>query len=96
MVRRSHGARRGTRAKLRKNLRTRGKVTIRKIVQEFKKGESVIISPEPTIQIGMPDKRYFGKQGKILSMKGKAYIIEVMNGNAVKQVISMPVHLRKC
>jgi len=95
MVRRSHGPRRGTRAKLKKSIRAKGKVTIRRIVQEFKKGEKVIISPEPSTQKGMPNKRFFGKQGTIIGQKGKAYLLEVKDGKSTKQVISLPIHLRK-
>jgi len=95
MVKSSHGPRRGTRSKLRKRARTRGKVAIRRIVQEFKKGEKVIISPEPSIQKGMPYKRFIGKQGTIIEKKGKAYVLEIKDGKATKQVISLPVHLKK-
>jgi large subunit ribosomal protein L21e len=95
MVKRSHGYRRGTRAKLKKRRRERGKVTIRRIVQEFKKGDSVIIKPEPSIQKGMPHKRFFGKRGVIVDKKGKAYVLSVKSGNAMKKVISLPVHLKK-
>ncbi|MFA5406850.1 MAG: 50S ribosomal protein L21e [Candidatus Nanoarchaeia archaeon] len=90
----SHGPRRGTRRKLKKSVRDKGKVTIRRLVQEFKKGERVIIKPEPSIQKGLPYKRFFGKQGFILDKKGKAYIVQVKDGNSIKQAISLPVHLR--
>lgn len=95
MVKRSHGSRMGTRKKLKKKFRTKGKLTIRRIVQEFKKGEKVTISPEPSVQKGMPHKRFFGKQGIIKNKKGKAYILEVKDGKKTKEVISLPVHLRK-
>ncbi len=95
MAKRSHGPRMGTRRKLKKSFRNKGKVPIRKILQEFKKGEKIIISPEPSIQKGMPHRRFIGKQGTIIGTKGKAYILEVKDGNKIKQVISLPVHLRK-
>jgi len=90
----SHGPRRGTRRKLKKSIRDKGKVTIRRLVQEFKKGDEVIIKPEPSIQRGLPNKRFFGKQGVILGQKGKAYMVQVKDDNTIKQVISLPVHLK--
>lgn len=64
-------------------------------MQEFKNGERVMISPEPSVQKGMPNKRFIGKQGVIIGKQGKAYVLEVKIGNSIKQVISLPVHLRK-
>ncbi len=95
MAKRSHGPKQGTRKKLKKDRRARGKLTIRRIVQEFKEGEKVIIKPEPSVQKGLPHKRFIGKQGEIIGKRGKAYILEVRDGNKLKQVISLPVHLRK-
>ena len=90
---RSHGPKRGTRKKLKKDIRT--KVTIRRFVQQFKEGEKVIIKPEPSVQKGVPHRRFIGKQGEIIGKRGKAYIIQVKDGGKLKQVISLPVHLRK-
>ena len=95
MVVRSKGSRRGTRFKLKKNLRDKGKVSIRKLVQEFKKGERVKIFPEPSIQSGIPHKRFFGKDGVVVEKRGKAYVLEVEDGNMTKKVITLPVHLRR-
>jgi len=95
MVRSSHGPRKGTRHKLKKKARSKGKVSIRQIVQEFKKGDKVIIKPEPSIQKGMPHRRFYGKQGKVVDKKGKAYILEVKEGKSFKKVISLPAHLKK-
>ncbi|MBD3312274.1 50S ribosomal protein L21e [archaeon] len=91
MVTSSHGSRKGTRYKLRKKKRDKGKIAIRKLVQEFKKGDSVIIKPEPSIQKGMPHKRFFWKKGKVTDKRGKSYVIELRTG---KKVISSPVHLK--
>jgi large subunit ribosomal protein L21e len=95
MVTRSKGSRSGTRHKLRKKAKNKGKLPIRRVVQEFKKGERVIINPEPSIQKGMPHKRFFWKQGVVLDKKGKAYVIGVKVGKLEKKVISLPVHLKK-
>jgi len=42
----------------------------------------------------MPNPRYQGKTGKVLSQRGRAYILEVREGNANKQVIVLPQHLK--
>lgn len=95
MVTRSHGPRRGTRKKLKKKIRERGKIKIAKFMQEFKEGEKVVIKPDPSYQKGMPNRRFFGRVGVIVSKRGKAYILEVKDGGKTKQVISLPVHLKK-
>ncbi len=95
MVKSSHGPRRGTRKKLRKKLREKGKVNIAKRLQKFKTGDRVVIKPEPAVHKGMPGKRFFGRVGVIINKRGKAYMLSVKDGNAVKQVISLPVHLKK-
>lgn len=79
---------------LRKKKRDKGKVAIRKVVQEFKKGDSVIINPEPSVQKGMPHRRFFWKKGRVLDKQGKAYVIELKVNKNVKKVISSPVHLK--
>jgi len=95
MVKASHGPRRRTRKKLKKSIRARGKVSIVKMLQKFKKGEKVVIKPEPAVHKGMPNKRFFGRVGIVAEKRGKAYILEVKDGKAVKQVISLPVHLKR-
>ncbi len=95
MVKRSHGPKRSTRKKLRKSVRTRGKVPIRRFIQEFKKGEVVIIKPEPSVQKGLPHHRFIGREGVIINTKGRAYIVGVKDGGKLKQVITLPVHLRR-
>lgn len=95
MVTRSHGFRVGTRKKLRKKVRERGKVKIRRALQEFKKDEIVVIDVEPSYHKGMPHKRFFGKHGRILGKRGKSYIVEVKDGNKLKKIICSPIHLKK-
>lgn len=91
----SHGPRRGTRKKLRKPVRLKGKVSIALSMQSFKEGDRVVIKPEPAVQKGMPYKRFFGKSGFVKAKRGKAYLVELKDGNSTKEVISLPVHLRR-
>ncbi|MCD6576108.1 MAG: 50S ribosomal protein L21e [Nanoarchaeota archaeon] len=95
MVTRSHGFRVGTRRKLRKKVRERGKVKIGAALQEFDINEKVIIDVEPSYHKGMPHRRFIGKHGKIVEKKGKSYIVEVRDGGKYKKIICAPIHLRK-
>lgn len=91
----SHGPRRGTRHLLRKNVRERGKVTITRHLQEFKEGQKVMIKPEPSIQKGIPHRRFFNKVGTVIGKKGKSYILEVREFNKLKKITLRPIHLRE-
>lgn len=87
---------RGIRAKTRKKLAQKPgyRPTITKFLQEFKEGQRVIINPEPSSHSGMPHHRFKGKIGKVIERRGKSYIVEIIDGNKVKKVISKPEHLK--
>lgn len=95
MTRRTKGTRVGTRRKLAKHPRDRGKISINAFLQKFKIGDAVIISPEPAYHKGMPYKRYFGRVAKVVEQRGKSYVVEVRDGGKIKQLICSPVHLKK-
>lgn len=92
MTRKSRGFRAGTRKKLTQKPGYRP--TITKFLQEFKKSQLVVILQEPSSQKGMPHPRFKGKSGKIIGKQGKAYIVEILDGNKVKRLISRPEHLK--
>jgi len=91
----SHGPRRKATKKLKKPVKQKGKISIARVMQEFKPGDRVMIKPEPAVQKGMPFKRFFGKPGTIRAKRGKAYVIELKEGRVIKEVLSLPVHLRR-
>lgn len=95
MVVRSKGFRSKTRHKLKKKLRERGKLRVTKVMQEFEMGEKAYIDIEPSVQKGMPHPRFQGKSGIIKGKRGRAYIIEIEDGDKKKEIISLPVHLKK-
>ncbi len=95
MVERSKGFRVGTRKKLRKKVRDRGRIKIRKTLQEFEEGDKVIIEVDSSYHKGMPHKRFFGKHGKIIEKRGKSYLVESKLGNKPKKIICSSIHLRK-
>ncbi len=95
MVDRSGGFRRKTRSKLRKNIRDRGKISLRRYLQVFKKGERVLLKAEPAVQKGMYFPRYHGKSGLIKNKIGECYEVLIKDGGKEKTLIVHPVHLKK-
>jgi len=92
-LRKSKGYRSKTRRLLRKSPRERGKIRLSKLLHEYQPGNSVVIKIDPSVQKGMPHRRYHGKVGKIVGMRGKTYIVSVTQGDAVKEIIVRPEHL---
>lgn len=92
MTRKSRGFRSGTREKLTQRPGYRPAIT--KFLQEFRKSQVVAILQEPSSQQGMPHPRFKGKMGKIIGKRGKAYIVEILDGNKVKKLIAKPEHLK--
>lgn len=95
MVDRTGGYRQHTRTKLSKRARTRGKVTVTRILRKFDVGETVKIDIEPAVHKGMPHPKYQGKHGKIVKKQGNCYYVEIRDMNMKKQLITAPVHLKR-
>jgi len=94
MVRRTGGFRRKTRSKLRKNIRDKGKISIRRYLQSFKKGERVFLGSEPAVQKGMYHPKYYGKAGLIKNKRGNCYEVLIKDGGKEKTLIIHPIHLK--
>jgi len=90
----SHGLRRKTRALLRKGPRNRGKSSLSRVLYEYKPGDKVVIDIDPSIHKGMPHRRYQGKVGIVVAKRGRAYEVSVTQGDAVKEIIVRPEHLK--
>jgi large subunit ribosomal protein L21e len=89
----SKGYRVKTRALLKRGPRERGKTGLSKILHEYKPGEKVVIDIDPSVHKGMPHRRYQGKIGVITSKRGRAYVVDVTQGKAVKEILIRPEHL---
>lgn len=89
----SKGYRTRTRRLLRKKPRERGKLRLSKLLYQYQPGNRVVIKIDPSVHKGMPHKRYHGKVGTVVEKRGKSYIINVTQGNAVKEIIVRPEHL---
>lgn len=94
MVDRVGGFRRKTRYKMRKNVRQRGKVSLRRFLQSFDVGDVVKLAAEPAYQKGMYFPRFYGKVGVVSKKVGTCYEVTIKDGKG-KTVVVHPVHLRK-
>ena len=92
MTKKSRGFRAKSRFKLIQKPGYRPPIT--KFLQEFKKNQRVVILQEPSSQKGMPHPRFKGVAGRIIGKRGKSYIVEIVDGNKVKKLISRPEHLK--
>ncbi|MDD2438757.1 MAG: 50S ribosomal protein L21e [Methanosarcinaceae archaeon] len=90
----SHGEKRCTRYKLKKSIRERGISPVVRAIQEFKAGQMVHIDIDPSFQKGIPNAKFQGSTGKVIGQRGRAYLLQVKYGNALKKVICMPSHLK--
>jgi large subunit ribosomal protein L21e len=89
----THGTRRKSRYKLKKTVREKGLSPISRAIQEFQEGDIVNIDLDPSIQNGMPHPKFQGRTGKVMTQRGRAYIVEVRDGGLMKEVIILPEHL---
>jgi large subunit ribosomal protein L21e len=89
-----NGPRKKTRYKFKKELRRRGIPPVTSVIQQFEIGEKVHIVCNPSIQKGMPHHRFHGKTGTVIGQRGRAWMLEISDGNAEKIVIARPQHLK--
>lgn len=89
----SKGYRAKTRSLLRRRPRERGKTGLSKILYEYKPREKVVVKIDPSVHKGMPHRRYHGKIGVVMNKRGRAYVVSVTQGKAVKEIIVRPEHL---
>ncbi|MGC8516613.1 MAG: 50S ribosomal protein L21e [Candidatus Acidifodinimicrobium sp.] len=94
-MKRSKGLHKSSRNRLLRDNNERKTVPIRKFLQTFSVNDNVIIKPEPFFQRNIPHRRFFGASGRVVKDKGRAYTIEVKDGNRLKYIDVLPVHLKK-
>ncbi len=94
-MKRTGGLRRKTRHKLKKNVRTKGKISLRRFFQRFNEGDKVYLSAEPAVQKGLFHPRFHGKAGTIKSKQGTNYYVQIKDGNKTKTILAHPIHLKK-
>jgi large subunit ribosomal protein L21e len=89
-----HGPRKKTRYKLKKDIRRRGIPPVMTTIQKFEVGQKVHIVCEPSVHMGMPHRRFHGKTGTILGQRGRAWLLQIRDGESTKTVIARPQHLK--
>ena len=95
MTQRIGGFRRKTRSKLRKDVRQKGKISLTRYLHEFKEGDRVYLSAEPSVHKGMYFPRFHGLSGIITKKQGSCYYVKIKDQNKTKTVLVHPVHLKK-
>lgn len=88
----SKGFRRGTRRRLKR--KTREKFKVGDFLRKFKPDERVAVNINPSSHKGMPHPRFEGKLGRIKEKRGDSYMVEISIGNAKKNIIARPEHLK--
>jgi large subunit ribosomal protein L21e len=79
---------------MKKDLRRRGLPPVSSLIQQYEIGQKVHVVIEPSIHKGMPHRRFHGKTGTVTGRRGRAWVLEVTDGDARKTVIVRPQHLR--
>jgi large subunit ribosomal protein L21e len=92
-MRKSKGYRRGTRHLLKKEPRERGKTGLSKLLEEYQSGDHVVVKIDPSMQKGMPHRRFQGRVGTVTDRRGRSYVVTVSQGNATKEIVVRPEHL---
>ena len=89
------GSRNTTRNRHRKKVRDRGLGSIEKYLDEYKIDDKVAIITDPSQhKRGMPHRRYHGRTGVIVGIRGRCFEVEVKLGNDKKMLIIGKEHLR--
>ena len=90
MVSKSHGPRRGTRKRFKKDR----KVTVNQFMRKFELGDKIVIDIESSSSSGMPFRRFQGHTGKVVGQRGRAYLVEIKDGNKLKKIAAKPEHIK--
>jgi len=94
-MKRKGGLRRKTRYLFKKHRYQKGKIPISRYLQNFKEGDRIKLSLEPSVQKGMYLPSFYGKSGFVKGKKGKCYEVLITDGSKQKTLIVHPVHLER-
>ena len=65
------------------------------LLKHYEPGARVMIKIDSSVHSGMPFRRFYGNVGEVVSRRGRAYLVKVMDGGKEKIVIARPEHLRE-
>ena len=94
MVKKSHGYRARTRGLMSKRVRQRGLTSVNKVLESYEEGQRVDVVIDSAFHKGMPHKRYHGRTGIVKGVRGRAVIVDLTLGKAVKTLLIRPEHLQ--
>lgn len=80
---------------MKKDNRTRGKISLSRYFQPYAPGDLVVLVGEPAVQRAMFHPRYWGCRGTILAKRGRCYEVEISDKGLAKMFVVHPIHLRK-
>lgn len=80
--------------KEKKKIREKGKVKFSRMFQVLKSGDKVAVVRDISFKSNIP-RRYQGKTGIVEGVRGRCYIIKIMDMNQEKTFILDPIHLKK-
>lgn len=91
----SNGPREGTRNKLRNDPRQRGTSPPQQQVEQFENGEKVHLKLDPSVPKGQFHPRFNGRTGTVVGQQGRAFKVEIEDGDVTKTIVAVPAHLRR-
>jgi len=94
MVKKSHGYRARTRGLMSKRVRQRGFTSLSKVLIDYEVGQRVDVVINPGFHKGMPHRRYQGRTGVVKGLRGRAIVVDVGLGKAIKTLIIRREHLQ--
>src|SRR6059058_2519986 len=92
-MKRSKGIRNRNRTLLRRKPRDKGKNPLGRLLIPYTPGQMVTISINPSVQKGMPHRRYHGRVGTIAEKRGRSYVVEVAGTKTPRIIIARPEHI---
>ncbi|MFP4633068.1 MAG: 50S ribosomal protein L21e [Halobacteriales archaeon] len=89
----SKGQNKNTRNKLSNPARGQGTSPPSAAVREFDEGDVVHLRIDPSVPEGRPHPRFHGLTGTVEGRQGRAYVVEIHDGDSNKSVVVRPHHL---
>ncbi|HII29899.1 50S ribosomal protein L21e [Candidatus Woesearchaeota archaeon CG08_land_8_20_14_0_20_47_9] len=81
--------------KLTKPVRLRGKMPLKRYLQDIRAGDRIVLCTEPACQEGRYHMRFHGRAGVVSGKRGSCYKVEVADGGKTKCLIVHPAHLKR-
>jgi large subunit ribosomal protein L21e len=86
------GKRSKTRSKFK---RVRKRLTIGAQLADFAVGSKVHVDIDSSVHSGLPDSRFQGLTGTVAGKQGKAFVVEVYQGNQLNKLVTVASHLKQ-